>query len=399
MNCSLKIKLLIGFFILSLAKPFANDSIMMVNLLNRIHQLQSSESSVFPKGMFPSYRLYALNKDRQKADINGFYTGLIAFTLEDIKPQLSASQQKQVDKIIDNTLPVYEKFQNRKGRNTYNFWPTDTPQIFPNAGWMNVLDKSQALPDDLDDTIIMLLALQASQSTAKEIHALMQLFANNGQKKIRNTFKDYKNIGAYSTWFGKKMPVDFDVCVLTNILYFVQKYNLVWTAADSASLQLIEKVLTEKKHITDAPYVSPHYSKLPNILYHVSRLMSVKNIPSLEKFKPQLIEETKEALAKSTVFMDDVMLSTSLLRWGIHVTDHKTYTAGSMEELVEDESFSFFIANMASMLPDPLKQWMGGAGVGKFYYFCPAYNNLLLLENLAWRKKMNIEQMSKEQMK
>jgi hypothetical protein len=362
----------------------------MTQLLTRIGQLQSKQNGVFPKGMFPSYRMYALNKDREKADVNGFFTGLIAFTLDDIKPQLSKQQQQQAQQIITNTLPVYPKFQNQKGRSTYNFWSTDTPKIFPNAGWMNVFDKSQSLPDDLDDTVIMLLALNAPDSTAKQIHSLMQGFTNNGGKKVHNTFKDYRGIGAYSTWFGKKMPVDFDVCVLANILYFVQRYQLEWTDADSASLQLIEKVLSDRKHITDAAYVSPHYSKLPNILYHLSRLMSVKPIPSLEKYKPGLIDDAKLAFLHANSFMDEVLLSTSLLRWGVVPPEGKAREAGSWEELIEDGSFSFFIANMASMLPDPLKQWMGGAGVGKFYYDCPAYNNLLVLENLAWRKKMHI---------
>ena len=391
MRCSLKIQLTAVCFISLSLSSYANDTLVMRQLLQRIDQLQNKQAGVFPKGIFPSYRLYALNKDRQKADINAFFTGLIAFSLQDIKPQLSSSQQELSAQIISNSLPVYSKFQNQKGRSTYNFWPTDTPRIFPNAGWLNVFDKSQALPDDLDDTVIMLLALNAPDSTAKQIHALMQSFTNNGNKQVRNTFKDYRNIGAYSTWFGKKMPVDFDMCVLANILYFVQKYNLEWTAADSASLQLIEKVLSERKHVTDAAYVSPHYSKLPNILYHLSRLMSVKPIASLEKYRPQLIEDAKKALVKSTGFMDEVILSTSLLRWGVIPAEGKTHTAESLEDLVEDESFSFFIANMASMLPDPLKGWMGGAGVGKFYYYCPGYNYLLLLENLAWRGKNGLQ--------
>ncbi len=287
-------------------------------------------------------------------------------------------------------MPVYAKFQNRKGRATYNFWPTDTPKIFPNSGWLNRFDKSQALPDDLDDTVIMLLAMNADNETARQVHAIMQDFANNGQKQVHNTFKDYQNIGAYSTWFGKKMPVDFDICVLANILYFVQEYDLKWTAADSASLQLIEKVLDEKKHISSAAYVSPHYSKLPNILYHLSRLMSVKPIPSLEKYRSQLIVDTKNALADTDNFMDEVILSTSLLRWGVEPPEGKAHEADSFTELIEESRFSFFIANMASMLPDPLKGWMGGAGVGKFYYYCEAYNELLVLENLVWRKRKSL---------
>ena len=42
---------------------------------------------------------------------------------------------------------------------------------------------------------------------------------------------------AYSTWFGKKFPVVFDVSVLCNVLSFIQQNNLQWTKADSASLK------------------------------------------------------------------------------------------------------------------------------------------------------------------
>jgi hypothetical protein len=366
-----------------------NDSLITAQLLNRIGQLQPKWHNVFPKGSIPSYRVYALNKDIMKADINAFFTGLVAFTLQDIKTELPVSQQKQASQIISNTLPVFDKFR-RKSRPTYNFWPTDTPQIFPNSGWLNWFDKSQSLPDDLDDTVILLLAQRASDSTARYIHALMQSFTNNGKKKVNNTFKEYRDIPAYSTWFGVKMPVDFDICVLANVLYFVQSYNLEWTHADSASLQLIERVLEDRKHISSGAYVSPHYSKLPNILYHLSRLMALKPIPSLEKFRPQLVDEAKQALASAGTFMDEVILSTSLMRWNVIPPEVKPREASSLEELVEDERFSFFIASMASMLPDPLKKWMGGAGVGTFYYHSPAYNNVLLLENLVWRKRRGL---------
>ena len=361
----------------------------MGQLLKRVADLQCKESGVFPKGIFPSYRLYALHKSREKADVNIFFTGLIDMTLQDIWLQLTDSQQNQASQIIKLTLPAFSKFQNKRGRPTYNFWPTDTPKIFPNSGWLNLLDKKQALPDDLDDTVIMLLALNAADSTAAKVHILMQNFTNRSGKNVRNTFKDYQHIGAYSTWFGVKMPVDFDVSVLANVLFFVQRYHLSWTPADSASLQLIVKVITEKKHISSAAYVSPHYSKTPNILYHLSRLMSVKPIAELEKLKPQLIEETKQAFINAKQFMDEILLATALLRWGENPPVIKIHFSDSLTELVEENSFSFFIANMASMLPDPLKKWMGGAGIGKFYYTCEAYNNLLVLEYLALKKKYN----------
>lgn len=366
----------------------ANDSLLISRLLQRIDYLQAKDNAVFPKGSIPSYRMYALNKTRYKADINPFFTGLVAFTLEDIKRDLSPTQQIQANTIIHNTQAVYPIFQNRKNkRDTYNFWPTEHPQIFPHSGWLNLFNKSRSLPDDLDDTVIILMAQKSHDSIAKAIHQLMQRYTNNENKKVTNTFPEYQKIGAYSTWFGEKMPVDFDISVLSNVLYFVQFYNLKWTAADSASLYLIEDMIKTNKHVQFANYVSPHYATLPNILYHVSRLMSLQPIPSLEKLKPQLIEDTKKALASATTFMDQVILSTSLLRWGVEPPEIIIDESKSLIDLIEDEQFYFFIASMASMLPDPWKKRVTNMGVGTFYYYCPAYNNLLLLENLIWQKR------------
>ena len=374
---------LILLFTIGSHSLYANDTLLMRSLLERVGQLQCTDSRVFPKGSIPCYRTYALNKDRSKADINPFYTGLTTFTLRNLKGQLTSSQQALCEQIINQTMPVYQKFKNQKGRTTYNFWPTDTPQIFPHAGWINFFDKAQSLPDDLDDTVIMLLAMQAADSTAEQVHALMQGYTNNGRKQIRNTFKDFRKIGAYSTWVGKKMPVDFDICVLANILYFVQSYDLAWTSADSASLQLMVKILADKKHITHAAYVSPHYSRLPNILYHISRLMQVKPIPELEALKPALVEEALFALSASNRFMDAIILQTALLRWGVKPTPSKLFETDHLFDLMEEQPFAFFIGDIATMLPDPFKRWIIRTGVGKFYFESPGYNVALVLENLV----------------
>ncbi len=378
----------LGIFILCITQVKAADTLVSFKLLQRIEQLQVKASDVFPKGLFPSYRIYALNQHQQKADINVFFTGLIAFTLRDLMPYLTTYQQAIAKKIIDEALASSNKFKNRKGRNTYNFWPTDEPQIFPNSGWMNLFNKSQALPDDLDDTAIMLLALAADKPIAEEVHKIMQEFTNGSVSQINNTFPEYRNIPAYSTWFGKKMPVDFDVCVLANVLLMVQRYDLAWTQADSASLDLIVRVIQEKKHLSHASYVSPHYSNPAIILYHISRLMSTKKIMALEALKSQMVNDAKELLLQSPSFLEQVILSTALLKWGIAPPVVTPKTVTSLRELTEDESFSFFIANMASMLPDQLKQLAGKTQLGKFYYYCPAYNQLLLLEHFITSQRM-----------
>ncbi len=383
----IKIYLLVICFSLSYFTSKGNDTSLATQLLERIKLLQTSSTGVFPKGVFPSYRTYALNKDRQKADINIFFTGLISFTLQNLQKSFTPYQQKIATEIITAANASAIKFKNRKGRGTYNFWPTDTPQIFPNSGWMNWFDKQQALPDDLDDTVILLMALNVQDSTAKNVHHIMQGFTNSGNKQVNNTFKNYRSIAAYSTWFGNKMPVDFDISVLSNVLYFVQRYNLEWTNADSSSLQLICKTIEEKKHLTDAAYISPHYHSSSIIMYHLSRLMQLKPISSLEKYRYSLIKDAMQLLASSDNFMDQVLLQTSLMRWGIRPPSITINSDQPLQIIIEDESFSFFIANMASMLPNQLKKAVGSMGAGKFNYYCPAYNNLLLLENIVLQQQ------------
>lgn len=368
---------------------WASDSTIMTKLLLRISELQTKNSAVFPKGSIPSYRLYGLNKTLYKADVNPFYTALTTFTLEDIKPELSVSQQKIANEIISNSLPVYSKFRNKKGRDTYNFWPTDTPQFFPNGGVLNLLKKSKALPDDMDDTVIILLAQKSKDSINQLVHDLMQGFINTEQKKVIGAFKEFENVGAYSTWFGIKMHIDFDVCVLSNILYFVQYNHLKWTAADSASLKIIENIISTHKLENYAKIIAPHYATTAVILYHISRLMALKPIPSLEKYKSELISLTERELISSKNFMEKVVLSTALLRWGVMPPPIQyTLKDQSIVDLVSLEEFYFFKAGITTIFPIQLKKALGEFKPGSFYYFSPAYNNLLLLENLAWNKRI-----------
>lgn len=369
----------------------ANDSLIISRLLQRLDILQTKEDGIFPKGSFPSYRMYALNKHRLKADINPFFTGLIAFTLDDIKVEFSPAQQKLADKIIQQTYTAYPKFKNRKpNNNTYNFWPTDTPRIFTYGGWLNLANKKRALPDDLDDTVILLMAERSADSVARQVHQLMQGFTNKKYSTIVNTFPEYRHIPAYSTWFGKKMPVDFDISVFSNILYFVQYYNLPWTSADSASLFLIEDIIKKKRHLRYASFVSPHYGTVPNILYNVSRLMALKEIPELEKLKPQLIGEALEALNSASTFLDKIILSTALLRWNVVPPMITQYENTDLISLMEDERFSFFTANIATIFPDFWKKTLTNLNAATFYYSCPGFNYLLLLENIAWHKRRRL---------
>ncbi|NDA61145.1 MAG: hypothetical protein EBX50_03780 [Chitinophagia bacterium] len=357
-------------------------------LISQIQQEQFKAFPSFPNGSLPSYRRYAWNKQIEKADVNPFFTALVDFTLKNIEADLPPDLQLQVKQIRSNCKKVYPKFANRSGRPTYNFWPTDTPTIFPNGGWLNWFNSTQALPDDMDDTVMILLALQSSDSTAKYVHQLMAGYANGQKKSIKNTYSNLQHLPAYSTWFGNKMPVDFDICVLSNILYFVEQYRLPWQGADSASLEWIVKVIEEDKYLTEPDFISPHYQRTPVILYHLSRLMQFGNFPALKKLQPRLEQAALKAWENSTHLMDATLLHTALLRWGVQIPYEKQMPHSNWQAQITDGSFSFFIANMSSMLPRFFKKTIGSSGAGTFYYTCDAYNYALILENLVWQQKI-----------
>jgi hypothetical protein len=197
-------------------------------------------------------------------------------------------------------------------------------------------------------------------------------------------------MAAYSTWFGEKMPIEFDFGVHANVLYFVQQYQLPWSAADSATLQLMTNIIKEKQYLSLANYISPQYARPAVLLYHISRLMALKPIPQLEDLKPSLIAETEKLLLASNLFMDQVLLSTSLLRWGVQPPTISLNKSKELSSLIEDDQFVFFLANIGSMFPNSIKNTAYKTGAFRFTYHCPGYNNLLLLENLVLQQSMHI---------
>ena len=362
----------------------STDTIWSYQILTKIQALQQTNTG-FPPGIFPSARVYAYNKNNSKNDPNVFFTGLIVHTLKKYQKQCTPYQQGIINQIVKDGLSSVGLFKNKSGRDTYNFWRTDTPQIFPNAGWLNTFDKSQSLPDDFDDTVILLWAQEVTKERAAVVHDSMQLYANTKVKTVKNSLPAFKNLPAYSTWFGKKMPIDFDMAVLCNVLSFVNAYDLQWTASDSASLQLITTAIQNNWHVTKADFIAPHYAKPAVIMYHIARLLTAgnqQNIQTLIALKPTLLKQTDSLLAISKDPLEAILLNTAQVHFGgTYSVDVNATPQTPDQAAIEQSKYPFFIANMASMLPSPIKRPLSKLAFAKFEYRCPAYNLALLWEN------------------
>lgn len=366
---------------------WAQDSALINYLMNRIEQEQIKSDSFFLPGGFPSYISNKPRFTQKKGDNNMFFNGLILCTIKDVKGELSLNNQKIFDSMVVRSTPFFKRFENKTGRSTYNYWRTDSVFVFPYTWWVPILRGYVTLPDDLDDTSYGLMSLSAPDSTAKKVHQLMQQYVNSDAKKVKGWPKKYNSIPAYSTWFGKNFPVLFDITVLSNVLYFVQSYNLPWTSADSASLQLIIKVIENGDHITEPIFVSPYYGTTTLILYHLATLMSVKEIPALENLKPILLEDAAREYLATDNLLEKIVLSSTFLKWGYLPPELEIPPINDLEKIIEHNDMPFFLANLFSYFPKIVMKEFVKRGWGIFYLYSPAYNNAILLEYLLLRNK------------
>jgi hypothetical protein len=360
-----------------------NNIAAMRKLLRELQADQVSSDSFFQKGTFQSFRFNGNDRTTSKPDNNIFFTGLIGFTLKDIADRIQDdSVQLICHQIMQNAAISYPKFQHISGRPTYNFWRTNPVELFPGAKAIQPLKHINSLPDDLDDTVLFFLFQNnVSDSTRKALEKLMVASANKSKKTIKNTFKKYKQIPAYSTWFGYKMPVDFDFCVLTNVLYYRLSYVQNLNSTDSATIYLLERMIADREYLHHPAYISPHYGRPPILLYHIARLMGKYKISQLEPYRAQLIEDLHQQIKQSSVAMDKVIMHTALI-WLGEKADRPFFKSFDLNNLQKTD-FTFFVGCMNTYFNNPFKAILYTIPSLRFYFQCPAYNKALLLQYLS----------------
>ncbi len=352
------------------------------SLILRISDLQATGADTnYAAGIFPSQRAYLPGRKPPKEDDNIFFTGLIAWTLTSIRAELTAKNRAIVDAMTAKATSNYYKYQNKDSRPVYNFWQTQPSRHFPNSRYFSQR-KKYIIPDDLDDTAILYLSADFSDSLKLEVKKLMAENANGQKRGIRNTFKQYKKVPAYSTWFGKNMPVDFDICVQANGMRFVLDNQLALNRYDSATIRLMTDMVIARKHIKRPHYISPHYQNTAIILYHLARLVAEHpRHHLLARIKPLLIGDLKAEMRKADNAMELVLLQTSLIKLG-EVAGEKIAVPRK-----DWDGFYFFVANMTSVFPNPVKGVFANSRKTNFFYRSEAYYQTLLLENEMWRLK------------
>lgn len=374
--------LLIVFSFNLYAASALSDSILKHRkaILKLITDLQIKNPSEVLNGSFPSYRKYYFSSKLKQED-NVFFTSLVLFNIGQFSSLMHPEELSMLEKAKSNALVYIDRFKNQNNHLTYNFWPRNPPQIFPNGGWLNLINKNAALADDIDDGAITLLALGSNDSLAKLMQSKIGAFRVGLIKSNRSFYKEYKDRPVYSTWLGTKMPKDVDLSVLTNVLLMHTIAKIPLNATDSASLDLIVDLVKANKHLTDPTYVSQHYANSATILYHVARLAYYSNYPALLALKPALLEQAIELSRQARFPLEQLLLNTSILRLGGKID----FPIEVNEASLKVHNYPYFVANIASVLNNPFKRVVNRSNIVRFDYYSYAFNLSLIYENLMLR--------------
>lgn len=365
-------------------KPEVNIHDLLISISS--HQIK--KDSFFYKGMLPSYRECGGMPHNYQPDNNIFFTAITAFAIKNLKDNLNTKNKKIAEEIIQNALQAFPYFQNPSGNPYYGFWPTGAP-IMPNTYYFKYLKSVFGQGDDADDSVIILMASNADSTRAIILKDRLAAASNKSQsgRNILSTFKKYKKLPAYSTYLGLRMPPDFDFAVQCNIMYFMYHYQLPFEKQDTATINLLADMVKNRYYINKPVYISPYYVKPSVLLYHLSRLMGSFHIAALEVYKQQIIEDIYLQLETANNIMDGILLRTSLMRLGkvpppIKIGSLKDFQCSNQQQ------FIFFQARPAFSYPSPFKEIFLHWNYINYYFYCPAYNETLLLEYLIMKNQL-----------
>ena len=348
------------------------------DLIQKIAYLQDTANrKYFPEGIFESYRSNKYWRYR-RPDTNIFFTAITIFTLNNIKEFLSSESQVLVEQVTKKAVSNYQFFKNKDGLNTYNFFRTNPSQHFPHG---NILHRFNyfKIPDDIDDTAMIYMTLPHTKEEAKWLQNKLVNHSNGFKNQIKNTFSEYRNLKAYSTWFGKDMYIEFDACALSNIIYCQLSYGLELDEYGQDSVTYIQQTILSNQYIEKPFRVAHQYARTPLIIYHVMRLMNKFYIPALEICRDKLEHDIFYFLGKKNLnFMDKVLLEISL-KSKININKNVVEIL-NLNDVNTDSPF--FIAGLLTAYENPVLYKLSSSKFFHINWTCEAHSLALLAE---WR--------------
>lgn len=351
----------------------------ILSLIRKIEHLQVKKESAYPEGLFPSQRFHTLLPYRRE-DNNVFFTALIVFTLQQSLPFLDEVSKVIAKKICSRAIETYPLYRSRRGLKTYNFWQnTPNKHFYPGYLFHNL--SFLALPDDADDTVLIYLTKRHSSEDILWVKEELSKHANRSKAQIKNTFPQFKALRAYTTWFGKNMYLEFDFCVLCNVMYFVCSKKLPFSIYDEDTLSYLKGVIETDLHISHPFQVSASYPRTVLILYHITRLVTAFEIPQLNGLRPKITKQLHQLEKQKLHTIDRILIAISIARiTGVcPAVDYKLP--------IQYKNYYFFNGGLLTAFEHTLARRLAPFNIFHLKHTCEAYYLTLLVEYEVLRER------------
>ena len=227
------------------------------------------------------------------------------------------------------------------------------------------------------------MTLPHTKEEAKWLQNKLIQHSNGYKNRVKNTFLEYKNLKAYSTWFGENMYIEFDACALSNIIYCQLHFGLELDEHGQDSVKYIQQTILSNKYIKQPFRVAHQYARTPLIMYHIMRLMNKFYIPELEICRKKLEKDILYYLQKEELsFMDRIVLELSL-------RNKNVVEVQNLNDI--DTNYPFFIAGLLTAYENTLLYKLSSSKLFHINWTCEAHSLALLAEWMVVTSKNSID--------
>ena len=356
----------------------ALDKIRPLHPLHHLERLQTRPGDPhFAPGLFPADRTHPTLPYRRWDD-NVFYPALIDLTLTPLLDRMTPDERKRTERLLAAIRANYPAYESVRCPGLYNFYRTRPPAPYPNGRLLRRI-RHFRLPADADDTVLVSNNLpDVDPATVAYVREQLVRFSNLAGKKVRHPLPGYGDIPAHGVWFGSgAMPVEIDLCVLCNILYFTARRGAAFNATDRASFDFLARALATGD-LFDHPFALSHYYPDPTvILYHYGRLWSALDEPDRWFDRSALLAAVVRRWEQDERPLPRLLLATTTLKLG---ATPPPLTISPPALSASFATFPFFVAPMLAGTHRPWFRRLAARRVFQLYYRCEAYYWVLVWE-------------------
>ena len=350
------------------------------SVVELLENLKSIQLDSLPKlnGLFPSTRSHPFGYLRE--DFSAYFTATLYHSLDRLVPFLNEKEREILEEIRAKACPGVFPFQNKQGLPRYNFWQTNPGRHFPNGYFLGRWDFFRP-PDDVDDSVMIYQLQQRKKDEALWLMNHINGYANGVKKWIKNTPEPYQKLQAWCTFFCKDMPLGFDACVVSNVLYYSRLNEFEQTPHYTDSVQYLSLMLARKDHITQPEKVAPYYPRSSIIIYHLAKLLSGFDFSELKVFKPELKNQML-ALFKMPLFKSERTMLENAWMWLFHSEPPEIIVP------FKQGKFYFFVLPLTLEFEGKLPQFLAHNRFSHIRFHCDGLEIAFDIENLVLKRSI-----------